>query len=136
MIIQSIARGIATVMDVVMFPFMWVARGEGETKTLRPSGGYYGEPKAWKRLFDPNIVYPIDGVGQYIELTGRVVDVWTYEFDARVIVETDKGTFEGYTGNSFPSPKINDIVVIRVYDVGGGWYPDNKIMRWSTNEKD
>ena len=85
-------------------------------------------------LFDDRLVYPSDGKGSYTELTGVVVGVreksdpddrWE---EVRVDVYTQEGTFSGYTPRP---PKVGYMATIRIYRIGGGWYPDNEIIRWA-----
>lgn len=84
-----------------------------------------------KPLFDPSLVYPTDDVGCYVELIGEVVSVDDQDDpddEVRVDVRTDWGTFDGYTVHP---PKVGYTATVRVYDAGGGFYPDNRIVAWS-----
>ena len=95
------------------------------------------------RLFDPNLVYPSDSEGgRYIELDGAVVElVHVLPNGERMLrVSTPKGIFTGFS--RFPGtyePQIGDLATIRIYDAGGGHYPDNRITslrRTPTNHKE
>lgn len=82
-------------------------------------------------LFDRSLVYPMDDVGCYVELTGEVVAVGEQDHpddEVRVEVRTDRGTFDGYTVRP---PKVGHTATVRVYDAGGGFYPDNRVVAWS-----
>ncbi len=85
------------------------------------------------RLFDPNFVYPSDGMGPYVELEGTVLGV--SDFGAVEVRVPEHGEFTGYNETMFKcrQPKAGDTVIIRVYVKGGGWYPDNKIVQWIGN---
>ena len=86
------------------------------------------------RLFDPNLVYPADEGGRFVDLIGTVIEVDNTHHDSfeweeiKVVVQTEQGTYEGYTPRP---PKVGYQATIRVYDAGGGWYPDNRIVGWS-----
>jgi hypothetical protein len=85
-----------------------------------------------KPLFDHALAYPQDGVGPYTELDGIVTRVGTQDEpddEVAVTVKTaDHGELTGYTPRP---PKVGYTARIRVYECGGGWYPDNRIMGWS-----
>lgn len=51
-----------------------------------------------------------------------------------VQVQTDEGAFTGYWWNlrSGWFPKVGYRATIRIYGCGGGWYPDNIIVSWSS----
>lgn len=85
------------------------------------------------RLFDYKFVYPSDDYGgRYVELEGEVISTYSVDDDLHCIeVRTDKGDFSGYIEHGKPA-KIGTSATIRIYDAGGGWYPDNKIVSWST----
>lgn len=90
------------------------------------------------KLFDPNLVYPQDDMGEYIELVGEITKVGGVLGDSvSVTVKTDKGTFIGYwesppSGKYFP--KTGQWARIRCYNSGGGWYPDDKITGFGSRE--
>lgn len=86
-------------------------------------------------MFDRNFIYPQDHIGPYIELSGIVVKVGEYfgQEDVSVSVETDKGVFTGYHWFKH-LPSVGYEVRIRIYDAGGGWYPDNRIVGWRKKE--
>lgn len=85
-------------------------------------------------LFDPNLVYPQDRTGVYADLEGVVTAVGEpLGNDVLVTVETDRGVFLGWTYvplDQDPVVKIGYLATIRVYDAGGGFYPDNRIVSW------
>lgn len=81
------------------------------------------------RLFDDNLVYPRDEYGCYIETDGYVISVGEPLSDCFSIgVSTKFGTFVGYASSHFHVPNIGCIATIRIYDIGGGWYPDDRIV--------
>lgn len=83
-------------------------------------------------LFDPNVVYPLDEVGPYIELEGKVAHVGKQDnpdHEVLVTVQTKHGEFKGVTSRP-PRPGFS--ARIRVYNAGGGFYPDNRITGWSS----
>jgi hypothetical protein len=92
------------------------------------------------RLFEPGLVYPEDREGgRYVELDGDVIEVGDPSLGSspavRVRVRTKKGDFDGYA--RLPSsrsicPKVGHHATIRLYDSGGGWYPDDRIVSWGT----
>ena len=69
----------------------------------------------------------MDDVGAYIDLEGEVVEV---EEEA-IRVKTEHGVFTGYFGLPNRLPSVGYRARIRVYDSGGGFYPDNRVMGWS-----
>jgi hypothetical protein len=92
------------------------------------------------RLFDyQKFVYPLDDIGPYVEFTGKVIEVddkrnvnneWE---EVKVSVQTERGIFSGYTPRP---PKVGYYARIRLYNSGGGWYPDDRIVGWSTQSYD
>ena len=89
-------------------------------------------------LFEPGLVYPSDDVGFYDDLTGEVVSVKRHDSDddydyGSVDVKTEHGIFTGWTLVKY-LPKIGYSATIRVYDAGGGFYPDNRITGWRAND--
>lgn len=90
-----------------------------------------------ERLFDPNYVYPSDREGgRYVEFVGDVIEVGDIDvggsdlYEVRLVVRTEKGDFSGFTRiprTSTFRPRVGYKARIRVYDAGGGWYPDNRI---------
>ena len=80
-------------------------------------------------LFDYSLVYPRDECGCYIELDGYVTSIGEPLSDSfSVEVNTKLGTFTGYARNYFQIPNIGCRATIRIYDSGGGWYPDDRIV--------
>lgn len=85
-----------------------------------------------ERLFEPNLVYPSDrDGGRYVELEGTLIEVrapLSEKADYPCKVQTTKGVFDAFTGyvGSFV-PEVGQLVTVRIYDAGGGWYPDNRI---------
>ena len=76
-------------------------------------------------------VYPSNRNGRYVELVGKVIGVGEPLTDSVAItVETRRGTFTGYYGKPDALPKIGYEANVRVYEGGGGWYPDNEIVSW------
>ena len=86
-------------------------------------------------LFKQNIVYPTDSYGgEYVDLDGTIIDVGEpllcEQYGVKVM--TSEGAFDGFTHEmtmGFP-PKIGHFATIRIYNAGGGWYPDNRIISW------
>ena len=82
-------------------------------------------------LFDRNFVYPCDDVGAYVELTGEIIEVGKpLGGDCCVVVKTEHGVFSGFYWAEY-APQTGYTAKIRIYNVGGGFYPDNKIIEWS-----
>lgn len=83
-------------------------------------------------LFDPKLAYPRDEMGCYIEFTGEVVGVSgdpdSDFYSAEVFIASRNETGRGYSRR--PAPSVGDVATLRVYDSGGGWYPDDKIVGW------
>jgi len=82
-------------------------------------------------LFDRSLVYPSDEFGPYIELEGSVVEVNDPLScgSVGIKVRTDRGQFTAYVC----APMAEFVAEakwarVRVYDSGGGWYPDNRVM--------
>lgn len=91
-------------------------------------------------LFDPNLVYPCDSTGPYTELGGTIVSVGEPLHDddldnsVAVKVETSEGAFTGYLTYSRMLPEVGYRAIIRLYRSGGGWYPDDRIVGWSSED--
>lgn len=87
--------------------------------------------------FEPNLVYPSDNIGgRYIDVPGRVVYVGSplrdreeYPITVEVAENEEYTGFSGYVGAYVP--RIGDEAVIRIYDWGGGWYPDNRVSQFA-----
>jgi len=87
-------------------------------------------------LFDRNLVYPCDNIGPFMDLEGEVVKLgepwekYNNFTQVSVKVKTERGTFTGWYEGPQP-PEIGYRATIRLYDSGGGWYPDDIIVGWS-----
>ena len=92
------------------------------------------------RLFDPAVSYPSDREGgEYLEFEGPVVEVGEPldttgdMLEMSAVVRTEKGDFRGWT--NYPARygrlRVGDRATIRVYNSGGGWYPDDRITGWT-----
>ena len=84
--------------------------------------------------FDRNLAYPCDDVGAYQEVSGVVVETGEpLGGSVRVVIETEKhGRITGYARKPMArSAKRAVWACIRVYDAGGGFYPDNSVTRLS-----
>lgn len=90
-------------------------------------------------VFDPNVAYPSDRYGgEYQEFEGEAVEVEPWEphapgscvadDDVRVVVELPNG--ERFTGYTKAPPPLGVTARIRIYNAGGGFYPDNQIQGW------
>lgn len=88
-------------------------------------------------LFPSGFVFPSDRNGEYQDLEGDVIEVGEPMPGSliciRVKVHTEKGDFDGYA--EYPptctfTPQVGHHAVIRVYNSGGGSYPDDKITSW------
>jgi hypothetical protein len=88
-------------------------------------------------FWNPCLVYPRDHTGQYQEFEGKIVKSSVCgERLVQVTLEVEGiGELSGYwrtlSDTTKSLPPIGGTACIRVYDAGGGWYPDNKIMSWS-----
>lgn len=89
-----------------------------------------------KRLFEDDVVYPMDDVGPYNEVQGLVVGVSELETEGdcvKVTLDTEFGRQSGFwtvSPISRAHPVIGDTATLRVYRSGGGWYPDDRITGW------
>ena len=82
-------------------------------------------------LFDRNLVYPSDQTGPYVELEGKVLRIGEpISNSVSVQVETEHGIFTGYTAEGLGFPEVGYLARIRIYDSGGGWYPDDLVVGW------
>jgi hypothetical protein len=84
------------------------------------------------RLFDRKYVYPSDGIGEYVTLEGPVVAFKVFEDREllKVTVRTKHGDMTGWAeGRMADATDIGNVkqATIRVYNAGGGFYPDNRI---------
>ncbi len=87
------------------------------------------------KLFHDEFVYPSDENGRYTELTGEVIGVGEpISNDVAVKVQTNLGEFVGYYLAKY-APKIGYFAKIRIYEIGGGHYPDNQIKGWSRDKE-
>jgi len=89
-------------------------------------------------LFNPHLVYPSDEFGPYLELVGQVTSVNDplSGGEVGVKVQTERGQFTAYVCKFMAEAvKMGKWVRVRVYDVGGGWYPDNRVMSISQDRK-
>ena len=89
-------------------------------------------------LFDRNLVYPRDHVGPYVELDGDIVEVGEPMDDSvEVTIDTEHGRVSGWADGPFlRAVKGAGWARIRVYDSGGGFYPDNRVVSMSLKEAD
>jgi hypothetical protein len=81
-----------------------------------------------KPLFDPDLSYPSDDVGKYLEVEGivRSVEEWDVGH-VHADVDTELGLVRAYGDLK---PLVGSIATVRIYDSGGGWYPDDRLMGW------
>jgi hypothetical protein len=88
--------------------------------------------KSNKPLFDRRFIYPSDQYGGiYLDLEGEIISVDEFVVD----VFTEYGKFTGYIDGNFGlEPVVGYKATIRVYDWGGGWYPDNRIISWTVKQ--
>lgn len=87
-----------------------------------------------KQLFESGVVYPSDSYGgRYVELVGKVTQVHPNTHDGddvRVTVNVPEfGEFDGWAWRR-SVPNTGYEATIRVYDIGGGWYRDHRIVGW------
>lgn len=96
-----------------------------------------------KQLFERGLVYPRDHVGPYVELDGDVVEVGEPMGDSvKITVRAEYGRISGWADGPFL--RVADGAKrarVRVYDSGGGFYPDNRVVSlnegvedWSRND--
>lgn len=80
----------------------------------------------------------VDAVGTYMEVVGQVLSVtiddenddWD---DVEVSVRTlEYGDHSGWIAKKH-APKAGYMAAVRVYDAGGGHYPENRIVWWSVS---
>lgn len=88
--------------------------------------------------FDPNLVYPTDDVGPFIDINGIVIKADNgvkkegsslLEEPIHVVVDTEYGNISGFCKIQ---AKVGMKATIRVYESGGGFYPDNVIRSIET----
>ncbi len=82
-------------------------------------------------LFDNNLVYPCDDVGEYVVLDGVISFIETTDRGYYIKVGTMHGIFGGWQASLRAKPKIGYSARIQIYRSGGGYYPDNRIVGWS-----
>ncbi len=80
-------------------------------------------------LFDPRFVYPSDRIGRYQEFEGDVVDARWDDEVTFLTVRTEYGDFEGVVRRRIRTGRPKR-ACIRVYDIGGGFYPDHLIQEY------
>lgn len=87
-----------------------------------------------KQRFEPGVAYPCDAVGAYVEYEGTVTKVHDdhpEDDEVRIDVHVEgEGDFYGYWLMPKRAPKVGYLTTIRVYDMGGGFYPENSIRGW------
>lgn len=85
------------------------------------------------RFFEPDVCYPSDDYGgAYVEFQGVVESVSWLKVEISTV---EHGVLSGYVDDFYEDrpqsmPRKGDIAVIRCYNWGGGWYPDDRIMSW------
>jgi hypothetical protein len=94
------------------------------------------------RLFDPKLVYPSDDVGPYQEFEGEIIKTEDLSDLGYVHVHVDVpnvGVLSGYwyipgslRQNNKIRPRVGGTARIRIYNSGGGWYPDDRITGWTS----
>jgi hypothetical protein len=88
-------------------------------------------------IFKPGVSYPSDSTGPFIDLEGPVMSLEDKDDESDpdeevcVSVLTEHGIIKGWTSRP---PKVGYKATIRVYRIGGGWYPDFIIKGWESNE--
>lgn len=78
----------------------------------------------------------------FVELEGIIESVDSeplLDDSVGLTTKTDRGIFLAFASAPFQSKrrvhmKTGDRVTVRVYSWGGGYYPDNKIISWSSNK--
>jgi hypothetical protein len=95
-----------------------------------------------KRLFPEGYhkTFPCDVNGHYRTLSGKIVSInngfkredGTFDL-VKVEVMTEYGCLYGFITTP-PKPKVGYDAKIRVYNCGGGWYPDDLIEWWSNED--
>ena len=85
--------------------------------------------------FDPNLVYPSDEVGQWVEISGPITQVDEIAQLIKIVIDSEYGHIEGYVAEPmYDFVKKARYARIRVYESGGGCYPDNRVRALSTCE--
>jgi hypothetical protein len=92
-------------------------------------------------LFEPGVVYPSDHVGEYVEVSGVILEVGEPLSDSvSVTIEVPpgvrgEGRHTGYwTGPGIERgdlPPVGGKATLHLYRAGGGWYPDDRVVSWS-----
>lgn len=92
-------------------------------------------------VWETHLSYPSDRIGRYQEFEGKIVHTdaprGSGVYYVAVLVE-GVGRLLGYweipdshRDDSSWAPPVGGTARIRVYDSGGAWYPDNRIMGFS-----
>lgn len=96
-----------------------------------------------KPVFERGRRYPHDGVSEYVDLDGEVLTVGSGHVDdvddneVRVTVRTrEHGEFTAYTFKGATRPPIGSRATVRLYVIGGGWYPDDRVVGWRRLSED
>jgi hypothetical protein len=87
-----------------------------------------------------NYTYPRDNIGEYQDLVGPII-AYTAEYDRTwtITISTAAGDSQGFLEGSSDYkegtrlPRIGGQATIRIYDWGGGWYPDDRVMGYDTS---
>jgi len=93
-------------------------------------------------LFKDDRAYPSDREGgTYVELDGVIIEVDDPILSDSLLirVNTEEGEFSGFAtflAHWTFKPLVGMFATIRIYDAGGGWYPDNKITSYRTPASD
>lgn len=86
-----------------------------------------------KSLFNRSYIYPRDEIGSYMELTGTIINLDNVS-DGFALVDVDRcGRFTVYSDllERYPNTcNIGYTAIVRIYDAGGGFYPQNQLMNW------
>jgi len=80
---------------------------------------------------------PWDFIGPYVEATGLVIAVESIDQDdpegqTEVTIRTPDGSTARGWILSRRAPKVGYTATIRLYEAGGGWYPDDRVTSWSS----
>ena len=98
-------------------------------------------PDGVRPIWDRNkYTYPRDNIGEYQDLVGPII-AYTAEYERTwtITISTAAGDPRGFLEGSEDYkegtrlPRIGGRAIIRIYDWGGGWYPDDRVMGYDSS---
>lgn len=89
---------------------------------------------------EPKKAFQSDSTGPYTEVTGPVIRFGDHDDEdtAKVVISSEHGEVHGWAHGPMARKIVRHkaadrgTATIRVYNAGGGWYPDNRVVTWET----